>query len=138
MVGLCFAEISYSFLGVFFGLTFTFWMSRIVGRLNPELTQFFVCDLQERFRSLIVGFPSILEGSRRLVEAAKILSIPTVVTEQVLISYYYIFLLFYAYYFMLIIYFLFLFLFSFPIQRTNEERKASSKIKKWEISIFFF
>ena len=58
-------------------------MARAIGRLHPASTEFFVCDIQERFRSVISGFAQITESSRRLVEAAKILSIPTIVTEQV-------------------------------------------------------
>ena len=57
-------------------------MSRI-GKLTQATTRFYLCDMQERFRSAIVGFPQITENCRRLIEAAKHLGIPTIVTEQV-------------------------------------------------------
>ena len=59
-------------------------MSRI-GRIHAASTRFFLCDMQERFRTAIVGFAPITENCRRLVEAAKLLSIPTIVTEQVVV-----------------------------------------------------
>ena len=57
-------------------------MAARVGKLAAESTSFFVCDLQERFRTAIVHFPEIVEVGRRLVAAAKILNIQTIVTEQ--------------------------------------------------------
>lgn len=58
-------------------------MSRLAGRINPATTQFLVCDIQERFREAIVGFPQLIENSKKLLETSKLLSIPTIVTEQV-------------------------------------------------------
>ena len=39
-------------------------------------------SLSQDFRSNIKYFPEIITTSRRLIDAARILSIPTVVTEQ--------------------------------------------------------
>jgi len=41
-----------------------------------------VCDLQERFRTLITGFPAVVESTRVLIEACRLHKIPIVVTEQ--------------------------------------------------------
>ncbi|CAD5116295.1 DgyrCDS5201 [Dimorphilus gyrociliatus] len=53
-----------------------------LGNVKSGKTVFFLCDMQERFRTAIKHFNDILEVSRRLVSAAKILKIPLVVTEQ--------------------------------------------------------
>lgn len=51
-------------------------------QLNSNTVAFFLCDMQERFRAAIYKFDEILETSRRLIEASRILSIPLIVTEQ--------------------------------------------------------
>ncbi|KAK6031647.1 isochorismatase family protein [Ostertagia ostertagi] len=56
--------------------------SRIISRLSPKNSALFVCDLQERFRNVIQFFPGIAETSKRMVDAAKILQMPIIVTEQ--------------------------------------------------------
>jgi len=53
-----------------------------LARLKPETTALMICDIQERFRDVIHKFPAVVSGSRRMGEAAKMLSIPTIVTEQ--------------------------------------------------------
>lgn len=53
-----------------------------LGRISAGTTQFFLCDMQERFQAAIKNFTPILEVNRRLVEAANTLSIPVVCTEQ--------------------------------------------------------
>eukprot|EP00041_Stephanoeca_diplocostata_P039654 m.1637346 g.1637346 ORF g.1637346 m.1637346 type:complete len:209 (+) comp25726_c0_seq1:395-1021(+) len=53
-----------------------------IGRLVPTTTRFFVCDLQEKFRSVIEHFDKIVTVSQRLINAAKFLRIPVIVTEQ--------------------------------------------------------
>jgi hypothetical protein len=58
-------------------------MAARLGRLHALSTRFFLCDMQERFRTAISHFPYIAETSSRLVNAAKILNIPLIVTEQV-------------------------------------------------------
>ena len=52
------------------------------GRLHDSDTALFVCDVQERFRSVIHGFAAVADTSRRLSQAAAELKLPTVVTEQ--------------------------------------------------------
>lgn len=52
------------------------------GRLSDGDTALFLCDVQERFRSVISGFPAVADTSRRLGQAAAELRLPTVVTEQ--------------------------------------------------------
>uniref|UniRef100_A0A1I7TXE2 Isochorismatase domain-containing protein 1 n=1 Tax=Caenorhabditis tropicalis TaxID=1561998 RepID=A0A1I7TXE2_9PELO len=55
---------------------------KFIARINPSNSALFVCDLQEKFASNIKYFPEIVTTSRRLIDTARILSIPTVVTEQ--------------------------------------------------------
>lgn len=54
-----------------------------LGRLRPEETALFVCDVQERFRSVIHGFPAVVDVAQRMVRAAPELGLAgIVVTEQ--------------------------------------------------------
>ncbi|CAI5447149.1 unnamed protein product [Caenorhabditis angaria] len=57
-------------------------LTRVIARINPSNSALFVCDLQEKFSKTIQYFPEIVQTSRRLIDAARILEIPTVVTEQ--------------------------------------------------------
>eukprot|EP01147_Barroeca_monosierra_P008899 gene8899-1243_t len=57
-------------------------MARHVAKVTASSTRFFLCDMQEKFRSTICYFPAILEVNSRLVEASRILNIPLTVTEQ--------------------------------------------------------
>ncbi|VDL83708.1 unnamed protein product [Nippostrongylus brasiliensis] len=56
--------------------------SRMITRLSPKNSVLFVCDMQERFSKTIAYFPAIVQTAKRLVDAARILDIPIVVTEQ--------------------------------------------------------
>ena len=38
-----------------------------LGKLPPEETALLVCDVQERFRPVISGFPAVIDTSRRMV-----------------------------------------------------------------------
>ena len=38
-----------------------------IGRLVPSETALFVCDVQERFRPIISGFPAVIDTSKRMV-----------------------------------------------------------------------
>lgn len=53
-----------------------------LGRLLPQNTALFLCDMQEKFKPNIKHFPQIVETSHRLLQAATILDMPVVVTEQ--------------------------------------------------------
>ncbi|PSC73207.1 Isochorismatase domain-containing 2 [Micractinium conductrix] len=55
---------------------------RSVGRLPPDETALLVCDVQERFRPVISGFPAVVDTSRRMLRAASALQLPVIVTEQ--------------------------------------------------------
>ncbi|KAE9548769.1 hypothetical protein FO519_008023 [Halicephalobus sp. NKZ332] len=56
--------------------------STAIKRINPKQAALFVCDLQEKFRNNIKYFPEIVQISRRLIDASKILNVPIVATEQ--------------------------------------------------------
>ncbi|KAK9826062.1 hypothetical protein WJX74_009140 [Apatococcus lobatus] len=55
---------------------------RSFGRLKPDTACLFVCDIQERFRSVIKGMPAVIDSSQRLVKAFQALEIPILVSEQ--------------------------------------------------------
>jgi hypothetical protein len=41
-----------------------------IGKLAPASSALFVCDIQERFRPLISGFPAVIDAAQRLVGKA--------------------------------------------------------------------
>ena len=53
-----------------------------LGKIAIESSALFLCDMQEGFRKTISYYPQILEVSRRMLEGAKALDMPIVVTEQ--------------------------------------------------------
>ncbi|KAI7845477.1 hypothetical protein COHA_001025 [Chlorella ohadii] len=53
-----------------------------IGRLAPNETALLVCDVQERFRPVISGFPAVVDTSCRMLRAAQALQLPVIVTEQ--------------------------------------------------------
>lgn len=53
-----------------------------MGKLLPTSTALFVCDIQERFRPIITGFPAVVDTSRRMIRGANILGLPVITTEQ--------------------------------------------------------
>ena len=53
-----------------------------LGRLSAGETAVFVCDVQERFRSVISGYPAVVDVARRMALASKELDLPVIVTEQ--------------------------------------------------------
>eukprot|EP01104_Vermistella_antarctica_P021300 TRINITY_DN9544_c0_g1_i1.p1 TRINITY_DN9544_c0_g1~~TRINITY_DN9544_c0_g1_i1.p1 ORF type:complete len:204 (-),score=51.98 TRINITY_DN9544_c0_g1_i1:185-796(-) len=55
---------------------------RAIGRLTPQTTAFFLCDVQERFASIIHHFDSVVHIARRMTDAAKLLNIPVIGTQQ--------------------------------------------------------
>ena len=57
----------------------------MAGKLSkalPKNSALFLCDMQEKFRNMISYYPQILTTSARMLQAAKILDVPIVVTEQ--------------------------------------------------------
>jgi nicotinamidase-related amidase len=52
------------------------------GRLDPKRTALVVVDVQEAFRKAIPDFEEVARRTATLVEGARILSIPAIVTEQ--------------------------------------------------------
>ncbi|CAM1310243.1 ISOC2 (predicted) [Pycnogonum litorale] len=53
-----------------------------LGKIVEKSTAIFLCDMQEKFRTLIQYFPEVVSVSSRVLRAAKILELPVVVTEQ--------------------------------------------------------
>ncbi|XP_029797021.1 isochorismatase domain-containing protein 1 [Suricata suricatta] len=53
-----------------------------LGNLTPSSTVFFCCDMQERFRPAIKYFGDIISVGQRLLQGARMLGIPVIVTEQ--------------------------------------------------------
>ncbi|GFR40317.1 hypothetical protein Agub_g853 [Astrephomene gubernaculifera] len=56
--------------------------SRVLGRLRANSSALFVCDIQEKFRPAISGYPTVIDTARRMVQGADVLGIPILVTEQ--------------------------------------------------------
>ncbi|TKR92532.1 hypothetical protein L596_007168 [Steinernema carpocapsae] len=54
----------------------------VISRVSPKNTGLLICDLQEKFRSNICHFPEIVQVSKRLLCAAKVLDMKVVATEQ--------------------------------------------------------
>ncbi|KAJ2727127.1 hypothetical protein GGI07_000011 [Coemansia sp. Benny D115] len=53
-----------------------------VQRLRAPTTAFFLCDIQEKFRSGIHAFESLVQVAQKMSKASQHLSIPLIVTEQ--------------------------------------------------------
>ena len=57
-------------------------MASKIGKLNMSRTILLLCDMQEKFAKHIPSFSHVVEASGRLTEAAKLLSVPAVITEH--------------------------------------------------------
>ncbi|XP_001357950.2 isochorismatase domain-containing protein 1 [Drosophila pseudoobscura] len=61
-------------------------MRRAIGstlyRLQPEKTLFMQCDIQEKFKPAIPLMIALIENTKKLLAAGKILKVPLLVTEQ--------------------------------------------------------
>ncbi|XP_074076129.1 isochorismatase domain-containing protein 2 [Macrotis lagotis] len=55
---------------------------RALGRVLPGSSSLFLCDMQEKFRSSISFFPQIVAVAARMLQVARVLDIPVVLTEQ--------------------------------------------------------
>ncbi|KAF2368033.1 Isochorismatase-like [Trinorchestia longiramus] len=53
-----------------------------LGFLDREYTCIFVCDVQEKFRRVMLNFDDVVSNTKRLLMGSKILDVPIVVTEQ--------------------------------------------------------
>ncbi|ALC47845.1 CG11333 [Drosophila busckii] len=51
-------------------------------RLRANQTLFMLCDIQEKFKPAIPLFDALVENTKKLLEAGKILNMPLLVTEQ--------------------------------------------------------
>jgi len=56
--------------------------ARKLGKINLKNTALFLCDMQEKFRGNIQYYPQMLMVANRMLQAANVLDIPVVVTEQ--------------------------------------------------------
>lgn len=55
---------------------------RAVGKLKPEHTAFLLCDIQDKFRTLLYKGETVVKTAKYMTSVAKVLEIPIVVTEQ--------------------------------------------------------
>lgn len=55
---------------------------RSLARLSPKSTAVFVCDIQERFRSLIYNMDSVMFIGHKMLQVSRVLEMPAFVTEQ--------------------------------------------------------
>ncbi|XP_067878135.1 isochorismatase domain-containing protein 2 isoform X1 [Heterodontus francisci] len=56
--------------------------ARSIGRLASRSSALFLCDMQEKFRPSVAFFPQIVAVAARMLQAAKLLEMPIIVTEQ--------------------------------------------------------
>lgn len=57
-------------------------MAARIGKVAADTSAFFLCDVQDKFRSLIRYFPEICTVANRLSVASKCLDIPLIATEH--------------------------------------------------------
>eukprot|EP00871_Galdieria_phlegrea_P005890 jgi/Galph1/789/GphlegSOOS_G5575.1 len=57
-------------------------MSSRFSKIQPEECIFLICDIQERFRSVIYQYPSVIHAAKILLEASELFKIPVIATEQ--------------------------------------------------------
>ncbi|KAF9570525.1 Isochorismatase domain-containing protein 1 [Mortierella alpina] len=57
-------------------------VQRSVGRVQQETTAFFLCDLQEKMKSEIYQYASVIATAKKMIAAHQLLDIPLIVTEQ--------------------------------------------------------
>jgi len=55
---------------------------RSLGKLNPKTSAVFLCDMQDKFRTMISHFDEVAHNSNRVLNAAKIFDMPVMATEQ--------------------------------------------------------
>ncbi|GJQ09361.1 hypothetical protein GpartN1_g1152.t1 [Galdieria partita] len=57
-------------------------MSSRFSKVKPEECILLICDIQERFRSVIYQYPSVIHAAKILLESAELFKIPVIATEQ--------------------------------------------------------
>uniref|UniRef100_A0A8R1TY44 Isochorismatase domain-containing protein 1 n=1 Tax=Onchocerca volvulus TaxID=6282 RepID=A0A8R1TY44_ONCVO len=57
-------------------------VARAFSRLSPPNSVLLICDMQEKFRSSVKYFEEIVQISKRLIVAAKLLDVKIIATEQ--------------------------------------------------------
>eukprot|EP01063_Lacrimia_lanifica_P019814 TRINITY_DN27226_c0_g1_i1.p1 TRINITY_DN27226_c0_g1~~TRINITY_DN27226_c0_g1_i1.p1 ORF type:complete len:209 (+),score=85.42 TRINITY_DN27226_c0_g1_i1:63-689(+) len=55
---------------------------RSTGRVTAQSAVFLLCDIQERFRPMIWKYNHVIQTANTLLQAAEVLSVPVVITEQ--------------------------------------------------------
>ncbi|XP_076783777.1 isochorismatase domain-containing protein 2B [Arvicanthis niloticus] len=53
-----------------------------LGRILPESSALFLCDMQEKLRDRVLYFPQIVSMAARMLKVARILNIPVLLTEH--------------------------------------------------------
>ncbi|TNN81096.1 Isochorismatase domain-containing protein 2 [Liparis tanakae] len=53
-----------------------------IGRLSTKDSVLLLCDMQEKFRPNIFQFTNIVSNAARLLQASRVLGIPSILTEQ--------------------------------------------------------
>ncbi|XP_052025894.1 isochorismatase domain-containing protein 2B [Apodemus sylvaticus] len=53
-----------------------------LGRILPESSILFLCDMQEKLRDKVLYFPQIVSMAARMLKAARLLDVPVLLTEH--------------------------------------------------------
>ncbi|CAH7406314.1 Isoc2b [Phodopus roborovskii] len=53
-----------------------------LGRIVPESSILFLCDMQEKLRDKVLYFPQIVSVAARMLKVARLLDVPVLLTEQ--------------------------------------------------------
>ncbi|XP_028718144.1 isochorismatase domain-containing protein 2 [Peromyscus leucopus] len=53
-----------------------------LGRILPESSILFLCDMQEKLRDRVLYFPQIVSVAARMLKVARLLDVPVLLTEQ--------------------------------------------------------
>ncbi|EDL75868.1 similar to RIKEN cDNA 0610042E07, isoform CRA_c [Rattus norvegicus] len=53
-----------------------------LGRIFPESSILFLCDMQEKLRDRVLYFPQIVSMAARMLKVARILDVPVLLTEH--------------------------------------------------------
>jgi len=56
--------------------------ARSLGRIRTKSSALFICDVQDKFRAMISHFDQIAHNTNRVLNAAKIMEMPVLATEQ--------------------------------------------------------